>query len=299
MGAITTFSLNRSYDFTDIGDECTVAETYSSSPGHSVFHCNSISVFTQMFLTLSAEQLNRIAILHYIVVPLACTTNLLVFLKRAYPRSAPFILHEILVIAVPTQSLTLESMNDLNALPVLFKNDIQVDVEDGITHVSTYLLNSSYDFVEVVNSVTLPTLYHADMGVKFIAVAQTSMSSLVSFYQHLNMKQLADIAASHRVPISKTKPELLVSSMTHACHDRCVGVHKVLLFCRFRRFREDVVDQLEFLMKEIHQRENDIDTVTPEQHLDDIIRERGIGDNPEQLLLVFRLIQRFDFGVLH
>ncbi|KAJ7121199.1 hypothetical protein C8R44DRAFT_736873 [Mycena epipterygia] len=259
MGAITTFNLNRSYDFTDIGDERTVAETYSSSPGHSVFHCNSISVFTQMFLTLSAEQLNRIAISHYIVVPLACTTNLLVFLKRAYPRSAPFIPHEILVIAVPTQSLTLESMNDLNALPVLFKNDIQVDVEDGITHSSTYLLNSSYDFIEVVNSVTLPTLYHADMGVKFIAVAQTSMSSLVSFYQHLNMKQLA----------------------------------------RSRRFREDVVDQLEFLMEEIHQRENDIDTVTPEQHLDDIIRERVIGDNPEQLLLVFRLIQRFDFGVLH
>ncbi|KAJ7120386.1 hypothetical protein C8R44DRAFT_737200 [Mycena epipterygia] len=172
--------------------------------------------------------------------------------------SAPFIPHEILVIIVPAQSLTLESMNDLNALPVLFKNDIQFNVEDGITHVSTYLLNSSYDFVEVVNSLTLPTLYHADIGVKFIAVAPTSMSSLVSFYQHLNMKQLADIAASHRVHVSKTKPELLVSSMTHASHDRCVGVHKVLLFCRSRRFREGVVDQLQFLMEEIHQRENEL-----------------------------------------
>ncbi|KAJ7106166.1 hypothetical protein C8R44DRAFT_745255 [Mycena epipterygia] len=100
MGTITTFSLNRSYDFTDIGDKRTVAETYS-------------------------------------VVPLACTTNLLVFLKKAYPRSTPFIQHEISAIAVPAQSLTLESMNDLNALPILFNNDIQVDVEDGVMHTVT------------------------------------------------------------------------------------------------------------------------------------------------------------------
>ncbi|KAJ7132416.1 hypothetical protein C8R44DRAFT_731093 [Mycena epipterygia] len=90
--------------------------------------------------------------------------------------TAPFIQHEISAVAGPAQSLTMESMEDLNALPVLFNNDIQVDVEDGVMH--------------------------------FIAVTPTSMASLVSFYHHLNMKQLADIAASHWVHVPKMKPEL-------------------------------------------------------------------------------------------
>ncbi|KAJ7106257.1 hypothetical protein C8R44DRAFT_745328 [Mycena epipterygia] len=234
MGAITTFSLNRSYDFTDIGDERTVAENYSDAPG---LICRPTQQNSDITLYSCAAWYTETH------GPTANNEPPLrpVFLKRAYPRSAPFIPHEISAVAGPAQSMTLESMKDLNALPVLFNNNIQVNVKDGVTHVSTYLLNSSYDFVEVMNSVTLPTLYHADMGVKFIAVALTSMSSLVSFYHHLNMKQLADIAVSHRVHVPKTKPELLVSLMTHACHDQCVGIHKVLLFCRSRLFREGVV----------------------------------------------------------
>ncbi|KAJ7120807.1 hypothetical protein C8R44DRAFT_736532 [Mycena epipterygia] len=101
----------------------------------------------------------------------------------------------------PASPLTLSSMEDLNALPMYLNNQIQVDENDGIAHVSTYLLNSSYDFVEVVNPVTLATLYHADIGVKFIAVHLTNVAAFVALYDHLSNRHLGDHDAPlHIIP---------------------------------------------------------------------------------------------------
>ncbi|KAJ7138151.1 hypothetical protein C8R44DRAFT_975997 [Mycena epipterygia] len=111
----------------------------------------------------------------------------LVFINQQYPCATPFVLQNLTLVALPTQALTLAEMVDLNVLPVIFNNKIQVDVDDGVTHASTYLLNSSFDFIEMVSPATLMTLHHADIGVKFTAIAPHCIASLVSMYDHFTL----------------------------------------------------------------------------------------------------------------
>ncbi|KAJ7104991.1 hypothetical protein C8R44DRAFT_746229 [Mycena epipterygia] len=233
--SFTTFELNPNYDLVDVGDLHSINDMYSRSAEHTICYCPSLAQFLIHYLSLSTAQLLTLSRHHRIQVqeesnklfPIQqlsrhdcashCSSTYLVFIKRLYPCTTPFVPHNITPVALPTQALTLTEMADLNTLPVIFNNEIQVDVDDGITHASTYLLNSSFDFVEVVSPVTLITLHHADIGVKFTAVAPHCIASLVSMYDHFTLSQLIDIAKHHRVPVSRRKPEQTISVLSHHC----------------------------------------------------------------------------------
>ncbi|KAJ7887528.1 hypothetical protein B0H14DRAFT_2273039, partial [Mycena olivaceomarginata] len=57
------------------------------------------------------------------------------------------------------------------------------------------------------------------------------------------------------------------------------------------------LEQFRFEEHTIFARGADIDTVTPEEHLDDIIRTSGIGDNAEQLRALRIIAEHFMFGL--
>jgi hypothetical protein len=48
-------------------------------------------------------------------------------------------------------------MSDLDVLPILMENHTQVNERDGHDHISTYLLNTSFNFVEILSPTTLQT----------------------------------------------------------------------------------------------------------------------------------------------
>ncbi|KAJ7127828.1 hypothetical protein C8R44DRAFT_873612 [Mycena epipterygia] len=162
----TTFELNHNYDLVDVGDLHSVNSMYSQSAEHTICYCPSLAQFVIHYLSLNTAQLLTLSRHHriqvreesnklFLIQQLSChdcanhcSPTYLVFIKRLYPHATPFVPHNITPVAPPTQALTLTEMADLNTLPVIFNNEIQVDVDDGITHASTYLLNSSFDFVE-------------------------------------------------------------------------------------------------------------------------------------------------------
>ncbi|KAJ7860204.1 hypothetical protein B0H14DRAFT_2576705 [Mycena olivaceomarginata] len=57
------------------------------------------------------------------------------------------------------------------------------------------------------------------------------------------------------------------------------------------------LEQLNFEEHTIYQRDSEIDTMTPEQHLQDIIHDFGIADNPEQLRALRIIAEHFIFGM--
>ncbi|KAJ7114455.1 hypothetical protein C8R44DRAFT_740594 [Mycena epipterygia] len=176
-GEISTFRLNRSFDFASIGDNASVIAAYSGSTAHTIFNTNRATSWRAPAgsKTYLIQHLMRHRCTEH------CTAKYLVFINKLWARPGPFIPHSVVGTMNPGSPLTLSSMEDLNALPMYLDNQILVDEDDGIAHVSTYLLNSSYDFVEVVNPVTLATLYHADIGVKFIAVHLTNVAAFVAW----------------------------------------------------------------------------------------------------------------------
>jgi hypothetical protein len=60
-------------------------------------------------------------------------------------------------------------------------------------HVSTYLLNTSFNFVEILSLMTLRMHKAVDFGIKVIAAHADSVSLFVSMYAHLMKKQLTKI----------------------------------------------------------------------------------------------------------
>ncbi|KAK7038371.1 hypothetical protein R3P38DRAFT_2515926, partial [Favolaschia claudopus] len=167
-----------------------------------------------------------------------CDGDTLVFLQRKHQRSGVFNVNKTKVDVPTTISEKITSIGDLNVLPVLLNNDIQVDVKDGVEHVSTYLLNSSYQFVEILTKESLLTLHPADMGVKFIVVHTTNVSALVSLYHGFNNTQLTDLSKAHGILPGSVKAVLLEDLLKHECTQSCKGQAIVLLFASRRRIQQ-------------------------------------------------------------
>ncbi|KAF8172625.1 hypothetical protein K438DRAFT_1940457 [Mycena galopus ATCC 62051] len=111
------------------------------------------------------------------------------FTRRLHARPGPFGTTSPLAIPPSRAQHSSCTITDLNVLPVLVNNNIQVDASDGRAHASTYLLNCSYNFVEIVSPVSLQTLHVADVGVKLIAVHTTSIGDLLSMYDYFTKAQ--------------------------------------------------------------------------------------------------------------
>jgi hypothetical protein len=106
-------------------------------------------------------------------------------------------------------------MMDLDVLPIVMDNHMQVDECDGRDHISTYLLNASFAFVEILSPTTLQTHKAVDFGIKFIAAHADSISLFVSMYDHLTNKQLTSLCRAHR---------LLETLLKHTCSPWCHSV---------------------------------------------------------------------------
>jgi hypothetical protein len=63
-GTLSTFNLNRFFDFASVGDEESVEAAYGQSPGHIICACRDIRAFVANFLYLSVADLTAIARTH-------------------------------------------------------------------------------------------------------------------------------------------------------------------------------------------------------------------------------------------
>ncbi|KAF8194469.1 hypothetical protein K438DRAFT_1761376 [Mycena galopus ATCC 62051] len=197
-GILSTFTLNKWFDLQQILQDGTTA------PGYITCKLSDVQKFVASYNFLDVNQLTTLADIHGAdadrskpalkraislhVCSAACPTYLLCSPGGFMPDPAPFGTTSPLAIPPSHAQHSSCTVTDLNVLPVLINNNIQVDASDGRAHANTYLLNCSYNFVEIVSPVSLQTLV-ADVGVKFIAVHTTSISDLVSMYEYFTKAQ--------------------------------------------------------------------------------------------------------------
>ncbi|KAF8203459.1 hypothetical protein K438DRAFT_1757780 [Mycena galopus ATCC 62051] len=116
------------------------------------------------------------------------------------------------------------TMEDFGVLPIVVDNTVPLDSRDGVEYLSTYLLNDTYDFLEIVSDVSLRTIHRDDIGTKYIAAA------FVAAYHHITIKQLTTLCALHGLGTALKKPNLLILVMGHECNTSCAGSGIVFLF---------------------------------------------------------------------
>jgi hypothetical protein len=137
---------------------------YGNSTGHSICKTSSVADFVGHFIHLNMAQLTAIARAHALepvdsksamiqtllrhACSDSCRTDHLVFIRRLYPREGRFQPHSISVEASSEGAQTL-SMSEVDVLPIVMENQMQADEREGHSHVSTYLLNASFNFVEI------------------------------------------------------------------------------------------------------------------------------------------------------
>ncbi|KAJ7304701.1 hypothetical protein DFH08DRAFT_825279 [Mycena albidolilacea] len=256
-GTISTFPLNKLFEFSAIGDAVSMQAAYGSSNGHTICECSDIGKFGSMSLYLTVAQLSStIAQAHFIASGVkkssllhaiyhhkctdSCALQPLVFIRSMHDRPGPFTPQIIVFRPENSLSPTLSSMDDLTVLPVMLNNDIQVGPRDRTDFISTYLLNYSYNFVEIITALTLQSLHRADMGMKFVAVHTTSISGFVPMYQYLQNKELRATLLAHGIHPGKTKPFLLERLLEHQFGTDCLGRNAIFLFTVARKVREGV-----------------------------------------------------------
>lgn len=216
-GVVSTYSLNRHFEFVTIGDGPTMELMYSNSTGHSICRTSKLVDFVSHFVHLHVVQLTSIArahtmhavdfdadkpaliqsFLHHVCSD-TCDTDHLVFIRRLYSREGQF---SPLPVTVEMQDGVHPHlfMTDLEVLPILMDNHMQVDEHDGRDHVSTYLLNTSFSFVEIVSLMTLHTHKAVDFGIKYNAAHADNISLFFSMYDYLTKKQLTSLCRTHRI----------------------------------------------------------------------------------------------------
>ncbi|KAJ7325438.1 hypothetical protein DFH08DRAFT_817120 [Mycena albidolilacea] len=174
-GIVSTYNLNRHFEFVTIGEGPTMELMYGNSTGHSICRTSRLADFIGHFVHLNIGQLNSIARAHAAqavnfdadkpaliqslmrhVCSDTCGADHIVIIRRLYLREGQFNPHsmseELQAVGGPTVS-----MSDLEVLPILMDNHMQVEEGDGRDHVSTYLLNASFNFVEILSATTLRT----------------------------------------------------------------------------------------------------------------------------------------------
>ncbi|KAJ7838244.1 hypothetical protein B0H14DRAFT_3459667 [Mycena olivaceomarginata] len=180
-GVISTYGLNRHFEFVSVGAQSSVELMYGNSTGHLICKTSSIADFVGHFIHLNMAQLTAIAQAHALeprdnksaliqtllrhACSDSCGADHLVFIRRLYPREGHFQPHSVSVEPSGEGAHTL-SMSEVDVLPIVMANQMQVDERDGHSHISTYLLNASFDFVEILSSTTLRTHKAVDFGTK-------------------------------------------------------------------------------------------------------------------------------------
>ncbi|KAJ7352136.1 hypothetical protein DFH08DRAFT_805416 [Mycena albidolilacea] len=156
-GIVSTYNLNRHFEFVTIGDGPTIELMYGNSTGHSICRTSRLADFVSHFVHLNIRQLNSIARVHT-VQPVNFDTNKPALIQsqmcHLYPREGQFSLHSVSE-EMQAEGSPSVSMSDLEVLPILMDNHMQVDEGDSRDHVSMYLLNASFNFVEILSPTTL------------------------------------------------------------------------------------------------------------------------------------------------
>ncbi|KAJ7302392.1 hypothetical protein DFH08DRAFT_826723 [Mycena albidolilacea] len=128
---VSTYNLNRHFEFVTIGDGPTMELMYGNSSGHSICRTSSLAEFVGHFVYLNISQLNSIATLHT-----AQTVNS----ETDKPALIQSLLHHFIPHSVSEEAHSeggpYASMSDLEVLPLLTDNHMQVNEGDGRDHVS-------------------------------------------------------------------------------------------------------------------------------------------------------------------
>ncbi|KAK6977895.1 hypothetical protein R3P38DRAFT_3236571 [Favolaschia claudopus] len=255
--SISTYTLNRRFDFTSVGVSSAIQSTFNQTLGFTVCSCTEIGSFVALYKYLTLADLLSLATAHCVVANYskpaliqalvshrcspACSDLEMVFTRRLRPRLGPFPVAAVEPGVAPVSSNTACTLADLNCLPVVFNNAIQSDTQDGRDFISTYLLNCAYNFVEIVSPITLQTLDPSDIGIKFIAVHSTSVASFVAHFPRFTATQLSAMCVSHSLPLSKTKSLMLQTLISHECTTTCPGASDIFLFSSSRKYKEGAV----------------------------------------------------------
>ncbi|KAJ7934659.1 hypothetical protein B0H13DRAFT_2305444 [Mycena leptocephala] len=264
-GYMSTYTLNRRYEYKDVGREVDMRNQYRTSFRHIICASPDLGEFTNHYRFINLKNLAKIARFHCIeceqtkpallkaFTTHVCTTDCvdlrLFFARMMYPRKGKFPVHkpgEDVVsseLLPPTSTLDLlhpNSMEDLGVVPIVVDTSVQLDSRDGRDFMSTYLLNSSYDFVGVISDISLRTIDKDDLGTRYVAAHVSSVATFVTAYHHLTVKQLAMMCGLHGFKSPTKKPDLLVALMAHECDAQCEGNRAVFLFQPAKKIRENI-----------------------------------------------------------
>ncbi|KAF8171419.1 hypothetical protein K438DRAFT_1982126 [Mycena galopus ATCC 62051] len=245
-GTMSTYTLSRRYEYKAIGPEVDIRALYGNSCGHIICSLPNLGEFTGRYRFLKQKDLVQVALAHSIdcepnkpALLQAFSTHLctapcpglrLAFAHLMYPRKGTFPIYNPNSYITPSEPVQTNSLDKLGVLPILVDNTVQLDSGDSLEHLSTYLLNTSYDFVEVVSNVSLPTIHRDDVGTKYVASHTPSISAFIAAYHHLNVKQLAMLCSLHGLGSPTKKPNSLIVLMGHVCDAQCGGNQAVFLF---------------------------------------------------------------------
>jgi hypothetical protein len=148
-GDVSTYNLNRHFEFVTIGDGPTMELMYGNSTSHSICRTSRLADFVGHFVHLNVGQLNSIATSHAaqtvnsdadkpaLIQSLlchacsdSCDADHLVFIGRLYPREGQFNPHSVSEDTQP-EGGSYTSMSDLDVFPILMDNHMQVDEGDS------------------------------------------------------------------------------------------------------------------------------------------------------------------------
>jgi hypothetical protein len=197
-GEVNTYTHNSCYEFHGLStNDGTEAKEVALS-----CWTDSISQFVSHYAVLTLPQLRAISVVHHLgglprkpamLQELIChrcsdecpgQSRYLLFSKRTHRRNSPFkIIEEVAQPAALDDDVpTIGSMDNLGIMPLVFMNEILVDMEDGTQFCSTYLLNKEFKFAETVTTLTLSHIYLVNMDVKYVAVHTIKLAALVTFF---------------------------------------------------------------------------------------------------------------------
>lgn len=119
-----------------------------------------------------------------------------------------------------------------DVLPLLLSNSISVDQQDGVDYLTCYLLNRSYEFVDIATPEVISSIHVDDFGATYKLGHTSNVSEFVRLYAHLSDPQLRIISGQHGVVVStrSRKQAIRLGLLGHRCHSQCSGVGTVLLF---------------------------------------------------------------------
>ncbi|KAJ7500715.1 hypothetical protein B0H11DRAFT_1908589 [Mycena galericulata] len=147
-----------------------------------------------------------------------CTANTLVFEQTPRPRKEPFLARTLPdEISETGGPLTLQTLDDLDVLPMTLSNEILVDVDDGVTFISTYKLNRSFDYEGIVTEESVKALFSADMDSVYVPAFSPDIATFVSLYAHLKSKDMQQLCDRHSLKAPKAKPLLIQALLRHKC----------------------------------------------------------------------------------